>query len=370
MSRQLISYIAPAAPATRRPASGNEPFVRPEIGFTPAWYRQHLGIDFGERWHTDVAYRRETVVAMRSELRCRFLGTTIGGIDRADAPLDLLTGVFGGTPVAAIFGLPIVYAADNWPNVEHRHLTQDEMGAVDMPDLDQNPFLLGLLRQVERIIDFEGCCEGFVNWQGVLNIAQRLRGPDLLLDLYEAPEACRRFFGIITDVMIEATRRLRGRQRASGVDYRFATVSNCSVNMVSPEHYAEFLLPCDRRVASAFEVIGIHNCAWTADPYIEHYASIPNVAYIDMGLDSDVRRARERMPNARRAIMYTPMDLANKSTQQIRTDFARIARDYAPCDIVLADIEAGTPDERVRLALELCRELSGGIREPGDRQIP
>mgnify|MGYP000247429488 CR=1 FL=1 len=44
--RQLISYIAPGAPATRRPAQGNEPFMRSEIGFTPAWYRQHLDIDF------------------------------------------------------------------------------------------------------------------------------------------------------------------------------------------------------------------------------------------------------------------------------------------------------------------------------------
>ena len=42
-SRQLISYIAPAAPATRRPAEGNELFVRPEIGVTPNWHQEKLG---------------------------------------------------------------------------------------------------------------------------------------------------------------------------------------------------------------------------------------------------------------------------------------------------------------------------------------
>ena len=218
MSGQLVSYIAPAAPATRRPAHGDEPFLRLEVGFTPAWYRRHLGIDFGERWHTDVAYRRETAIAMRAELRRRFPGAGIGGSDRPDAPLDLLTGVFGGSPVAAIFGLPVVYAADNWPNVEHSYLS-----------------------------------------------------------------------------------------------------------------------------------------------HLEHYASIPNLRYIDMGLDSDLGRARKLMPRARRALMYTPMDLANKSEDRIRADFARIARDYAPCDIVIADIEAGTPDARVRLAFELCAELSAGL---------
>ncbi len=65
---QLISYIAHAAPATRRPATGQEQFFRPEIGFTPRWYSEATGgIDFGARWHTDPAYRAETIVAMARE---------------------------------------------------------------------------------------------------------------------------------------------------------------------------------------------------------------------------------------------------------------------------------------------------------------
>mgnify|MGYP001551815671 CR=1 FL=1 len=90
MNNQLISYIAPSAPATRRPATGSEPFVRPEIGFTPAWYRQHLDLDFGERWHTDVDYRRETVIAMRADFE---------RIARDYAPCDIvIADVEAGTP--------------------------------------------------------------------------------------------------------------------------------------------------------------------------------------------------------------------------------------------------------------------------------
>jgi hypothetical protein len=358
MMTQLVSYIAPSAPATRRPATGHELFLRPEFGFTPAWYRQHLDIDFGERWHTDVDYRRETVIAMRAELQRRFPLTTVGGIDRPPRPLDLLTGVFGGTPGAALFGFPIRYAADNWPTVEPRHLSVGQMLDLKAPDLDTNPFFRGLLLQVERIVELEGCCEGFINWQGVLNVAQRLRGQDIFVDLYEAPESSQHLFEVIATVIIDATQRLRQRQRDSGVDYRFVTVSNCSVNMISPQQYEEFLLPLDLRIAQAFDTIGIHNCAWRATPYLEAYASIPNLGYVDMGLDSDLHQARELMPQARRAIMYTPMDLANKSPASLRADFARIARDYAPCDIVIADIEAGTPDQKVLFAAELCREFS------------
>ena len=355
---QLKSYIAPAAPATRRPATGSEPFVRAEVGFTPRWYHESLGIDFGRRWHTDVTYRREAARAMLDELRRRFPNARIGREDDADGALDLLTGVFGTCLVAAIFGLPIIYATDNWPNVEHRYLTRDQVAVLEVPDLDTSPIFQDLLRQVDEIERLEGRVAGFINWQGVLNNAQRLRGPDLFLDLYEAPQSAHHLFRVICETMLLAIRRLHERQRAGGVDYRFATVSNCSVNMISPAQYEEFLLPCDRRIASEFDTVGIHNCAWNADPYMPFYAGIPNLGYIDMGINSDLREARKLMPHARRALMYTPMDLDEKPMEAIREDMDRIARDYGPCDIVLADIDSGISDDRIMDVIACCERLS------------
>ena len=50
--RQLISYLAPAAPARRRPATGDEPFLRPEVGFTPRWFQEGLAMHLaGEGSH-------------------------------------------------------------------------------------------------------------------------------------------------------------------------------------------------------------------------------------------------------------------------------------------------------------------------------
>ncbi|MHC4520045.1 MAG: uroporphyrinogen decarboxylase family protein [Planctomycetota bacterium] len=356
--QQLISYIAPGAPATRRLAEGNEPFLRPEVGFTPQWYREALGIDFGQRWHSDVRYRRETILAMRHELRRRFPGAHIGGADGPDAPLDLLTGVFGTCMVAAIFGRPIVYTANNWPNVKHQYLTRAQMAALEVPDLATNRVFKDLLRQVDEIERIQGQAVGFINWQGVLNNAQRLRGPHLFVDLYEVPQLVYHIFGVICETMLRGVRRLYERQRATGVDCRFATISNCLVNLISPLQYAEFVLPYDRRIASEFDEIGIHNCAWNADPYLALYATIPSLAYIDMGINSNLEKARTLIPHARRALMYTPMDLADKSMDAIHEDLKRAARDYAPCDIVLADIESGTPDERVLGVIDCCHELS------------
>ena len=363
MPRQLISYIAPAAPATRRPAEGDEPFMRPEIGFTPKWFHTALGIDFGEKWHIDPAYRRESLIAMRGELKRRFPGTKIGGIHRPDSPLDLLTGVFGGSFIAAIYGVPIIYATDNWPNCAHKYITDDELHTIEPPDLDSNEFFQGFMEQVDWIAQSEGRVEGFINPQGILNNAQRIRGEMIFMDMMEDPEGVRRLFDAVCTTMTDVVHRLHARQKQSGYDPGFFTVSNCLVNMVSAKHYEELLLPYELRLQKEFGVLGIHNCAWNASPYLDAYAQVPDVAYLDMGHDSDMEKARELFPDTRRAIMYTPMDAVNKSEEEIRADFENIAEKYAPCDMVLADIEEGTPDERVMFLVHLCDELSRKAEE-------
>ena len=359
-ARQLISYIAPAAPATRRPASGDEAFLRPEVGFTPRWFSAKLGVHFGERWHTGPAYRRETVVAMRAELRRRFPAARIGGDDRPDRPLDLLTGTYGTCLVAGLYGAPIRYARDNWPDCERHYLSGGQVDAMTPPDLAASPLFQDLMRQVHWIAAHEGRVEGFINWQGVLNNAHRLRGEALLLDMLQNPGRARRLFECICTTMIDGARRLHARQRETGAAVGFFTVSNCLVNLISPRQYAEMLLPFDRRIAETFRCIGVHHCAGKADGYLDHYATIPHVAYIDMGPDSDLPRARRAFPHARRAVLYSPMDLARKPIDTIREDLARIARGYGPCDVVVADVDAGVPDERVGAVVNICAELSRG----------
>ena len=353
---QLVSYIAPGAPATRRPARGDEPFLRPETGFTPKWHRENAGIDFGEAFHRDPVRRRAAVLAMRGGLERRFPGT---GLGRTGEPLDLLTGAYGACAVAAMFGVPVHYLPDQWPTCAGPYLDDDAVDRIEPVDPSSNPFFQELLAQVEWIAGSEGRVEGFINWQGVLNNAQRIRGPEILTDLMVNPELARRLFDVVTETMIAGMKLVYERQRQSGVTVRHATVSNCFVNMVSPDAYREHLLPCDLRIAEAFEIIGIHNCAWNVDPYIEDYATVPNLAYVDMGLGSDLNRARELCPNARRALMYTPMDLANKALEEIHADLRRIHAELGPCDVVMADIDHETPDERVLAVAAMAREIGG-----------
>ena len=61
--------------------------MRPEIGFTPAWFHAHCGIDFSRRWHEDPDYRLEAYAIMRDEIRRRFPGRDIGGVPFSDPPI-------------------------------------------------------------------------------------------------------------------------------------------------------------------------------------------------------------------------------------------------------------------------------------------
>ena len=267
----------------------------------------------------------------------------------------MLTGTFGCNIIAAIFGIPIVYAKNNWPTTAHQYLSTKQLEQLEVPDLDENAFFGNLMGQIDQIAQQQGRVIGFINWQGIINNAERIRRQDLFLDLFDKPDLCHHLFNCICQTMIDGIQKLHQKQRTTGVDYQFATISNCTVNMLSPNQYAEFILPYDKRIAESFDIIGIHNCAWNADPYMQYYADIPNLAYIDMGIASNLAKARELMPDTRRALMYTPMDLANKSIDSIHSDIKHIANNYAPCDIVVADIEADAPDEKVLEFIKLCQ---------------
>lgn len=356
-SHQLRYYIALGAPPTRTPVDGTEPFMRPEAGFNPSWFHKYCGIDFSSRWHADPDYRLQCHRLMSDEVERRFPGRNIGGANDGKPP-DLITGIYGCVVLPAMFGQSIKYFPDKWPAPHSQPLTDEQVDSLSPPDLDNNEFFQGILNQLDKIEQLTGTARGYINWQGVLNIAFRLRGQQIFMDLLDAPDRAHHIFERVTTTIVQGTKKLHKRQKKAGVDEKFATIANCVVNMISAAHYEEHLLPYDLKIRAEFKNFGIHNCAWVVDPYMDGYATVPNLGYLDMGITSDFKKAKRLFPNTRRNILYTSMDLANKSEDEIRTDFEHIARELAPCDVGLPDIEIDVPDERILFAMDLCEELS------------
>jgi hypothetical protein len=355
--KQLRYYIALGAPPIRTPVTGDEPFMRPEVGFNPSWFNKYCGIDFSKRWHTDIEYRMKCHETMREEIRKRFPGYNIGEA-LEDKPYDLLTGIYGIGIMDSIFGRQLEYYSDKWPVPGGTPLTDEEVLALEPPDLSKNEFFGNILEQVDQIYQITGSARGFLNWQGNLNTAFRLRGENIFYDFMDKPEIVHKLLDVISDTYLQGVKTIYAKQNEYGIKYDFATIANCTINMVGPEIYRSFLLQYDQKIAEEFPIIGVHNCAWTVTPYIDEYSQIPNVAYIDMGIDSDLNKVRETFPDARRNCLYKAVDLNNKSFEEIRKDFEFIAENLAPCDVGMPDIEYDVTDDKIMFAMNLCKELS------------
>ncbi len=354
---QLKYYINLGCPPIRTIADGSEPFMRPEVGFNPSWFHHSCNIDFSEKWHTDVATRMDAYLTMQREVKKRFPAYNIGRVDE-DRPPDLLTGIYGIGIMDSIFGRPLHYSADKWPVPVGVKMTEQEIHDLKAPDLQLNPFIDDVLRQMKEIHKLTGSVQGYLNWQGNLNTAFRFRGENIFTDLVADQGLATGLLGIISETYIAGVKVVHAEQQLYGVENTFASVANCTINMVGPKVYGETLFGYDRKISEQFSSIGIHNCAWTVTPYIEYYAKIPRVSYIDMGIDSDLGRVRDVFPRARRNCLYKSIDLKNKTHAEIRKDFEYIAENLGPCDVGLPDIEHDVPDEKIMFTIDLCRELS------------
>ncbi len=361
---QLRNHIPMGGPARREPVAGDETDMRVSLGFEPAWFCRRCGVDFSERWHTDPVYRYESLSTMKGELVKAFPAIAYWDPDNTE-DLATLSGCYGAYVIPRVFGIPLRYVQDRWPELEQLQPFSDrELEALDAKRLLSGPFVEELFGQMDVIEREWGTIHGYLNWQGVLNNAFHLRKQEIFLDMIDRPDFARGLFELITDVMIGLARMVQARQRHSGFAIDQFSVSNCTLNMVSPQHYREQLLPWDRRIAESFERFGVHTCNWDVTPYIDVLSALPKVGYLDMGMMSDMVRVREVFPGARRAVMYHPqtLDTADAAVIEddaafIEADMAKIYRELAPCDVVMADVKSDTSDERIRSLLRICGDL-------------
>lgn len=356
---QLRNHIPIGAPARREPADGTESALRVSLGFEPDWFYRRCGVDLGRQWHTDPVYRHQALVKMKQELCRAFPSVSYWDKNKMEDTWTL-SGAYGAYVMNRVFGFPLEYAPNQWP-----WPAVESKGSVPMAELVKmkpemflsGPFIDELFQQMDIIEAEAGQIHGYLNWQGVLNNAFNLVGQQIFVEMVLNPELVHHFFSLICEVMIGFARLVQTRQRQSGFAINQFSVSNCTVSMISPRYYREFVLPYDKKIAESFERFGVHTCNWNVTPYLEALAELPKVGYLDMGIMSDLKRARQKFPEARRAVMFSPVRLHEASPEELREDMLFIYNDLAPCDVVMADIQADTADARVNELLHICHEI-------------
>jgi len=214
---------------------------------------------------------------------------------------------------------------------------------------------------MDQIEEHYGAIDGYLAYQGILNNAFRLMGEEIFIEMLEDEPFAEFLFQHIYETMLSFIKLVQKRQKQSGFEVNFLSVSNCVINMIGADLYESLLMPFDQKLAKEFAVFGVHTCNWDITRHIQAFQKIGPLGYLDMGMMSDMKKVRESFPDTRLAVLYHPNHIAEKPLVEVKKDFEAIYSQAAPVDIALVDIEATVSDERVQEVVKIARELQNSI---------
>jgi hypothetical protein len=319
-------------------------------GFMPAWWTQEYGMTFGAPFHLDVQVHRRTLARMEEILRERFgdLPNFFCGDDYAHAhPVERN---YGDALIPALFGAQVGFDdASGHPFACGLNLTAQQTDALQVPDVTGHPMITRLLSAHPA----QGWrTTGEPGFEGVINVAYKLRGQELFLDMVEAPERAGHLFEVVWQTIHNCVQQVRTWQDPGGSRPRHFVNCNCLVNLLSPVMYREQLLEFDQRFSDCFDLFGIHTCNWTVDPYLEDLARVPRLAYLYMGAESDLDRVHQLFPDLCPSVFVHPQRLKELSEREIAALITELGRRIGRGYILLSDLEAGTRDSQIRAAYD------------------
>lgn len=306
--------------------------------FSPSWFANRMELDYGQAWHTDPEVRRESFVSMAGVLAKEFFRLR-KGFD----PMDIrgsISQVYTCSLMASLFGQEILFRKNDWPDNRGRALSDEEVEELVMPDFASHPVFRDIIRQIGVNRKRWGRDEGVLNYQGVLNTAFRLRGENVFLDMIDAPKRAHRLLSTVCDTTMAVVDAVYAEQKKGGVSRNYFVTSNCVVNMISGEQYEHFVLPYDNLLSEHYELFGIHNCGWSVDEYVDAYRKIPNMGYLDFGIESDFKRIKKTFGEGTTLCpIFNPSDFSNRSDGEIVGILESIHRDIGDCQIILGGLD-------------------------------
>ena len=341
-----------------------------DVTFHPRWWHQRTGVCFNERFFTDAAYRIEADLTMR-----RYLQNSFGACLIDDGPLvprplldsDLLAGEY---LQAALLGCDVLFSDDNLPEVICANLTDEQVLRLQPPDLDANPLWLSYEKQLQTLLEKHSRVECYLDLYGVQNLAFALRGQALFFDYYDQPDLADHLLDVCAQTLIAVAQKLR--RYTSNISGGVSSViqktmpsayltSNCTVDMISPELYEEFLLPWDKKLARHFPPFAVHHCGAHCERFAALYCTIPNLSWLEAGAFSDFAAVRRTCGNLSLNLRYSPRDLLQKSPSEIERDVknafaATVCNGSSACtSMSCVGVDPQTPDENVTA---FCRAVS------------
>jgi hypothetical protein len=177
---------------------------------------------------------------------------------------------FGTAQIAAAFGCEMYIPPNNLPCAKTHVLTDiNDVDKLKMPALDA-----GWYKKLEQFTAFylenlpEHVYVQLPDIQSTFNSAHLIRGNDIIFDFYDEPEILKEYLSFVTDYMIVLTKYLNKMiHHEEGWFFDWGAlwkgngrISNCTVHLISPTMYEEFILEQDKRFLEAINGGRMHYC--------------------------------------------------------------------------------------------------------------
>ena len=337
-----------------------------DIIFHPDWWHTHYGLDFREPFHFDPQVRVESERLMRQALHDRFGDLGLGEANAQPRPVVGPVHLAIGFVVQTMLGCEVRFAADAAPWVLGAELDEDQIWALEVPDLESTSPMRETIAMMDALEAEFGYLEGDIPWDGLQNVALDLRGQQLFLDYFDSPELVRHLFGVIASTIVLVADYVRRRTGSSSIslnrivasiDPQLNLHSNCSVQMISRATYEKYLLPFECWLAKRLQPYGIHHCGDSLQRVVHAYAQVPGLAYVDVGWGSDVAACRRVLPDAILSLRLNPARLRAQTPSEVRADVGRLLDAAGPLDrtaLCCVAMDAATPDENIRAIFEVA----------------
>lgn len=356
-------------PQPRNELLGNDPLPA-DVVLHPSWWNAHAGITFDEDFFYHPAKRVESERKMEQVLHERFGSYGLGKDHDRDLPVIGAIHNAAGYFLSEILGCEVRYRADAAPEVVP---ARRERLVVDPDEAFRSP----AFRRYENLRDAlkarYGYVIGDINWAGVLNLALDLRGQDLFLDMRDSPDATATALQRIAEVIERFASGIEAETGTSSISVNrtvrhFARPvflhSECAHTMISAADYERFIQPVDASWSQRHRPFGIHHCGRDAHRFAASYAKLPHLDFLDVGWGSDVRAAREKLPNTFLNLRLDPVQLVTWTPSQIRETILRLCSDSANpwlTGVCCVNLDHRATDTQISAIFETVLKLRGKV---------
>lgn len=189
---------------------------------------------------------------------------------------------------------------------------------------------------------------------GILTTAQKLMGERIFMEMMDNPAFVHEFFGWITDAYIAQIRLLAG---AAGMNVTGMHIGDCSLCMVSPDQFVEFVLPHVNRLAREFGPLRFHSCG-KVDHLLDAFRSVENLGVLNFGTGTSVRKMRELFGDVPIDLTPDVKMLTYGSPPEIDTWVRRTIDENAGGPLEIQNhIDLAQPEANHRAMIRVLREL-------------